>query len=258
MPTAGIEIIDTDSKNIHEYGFCGYKNVKSESHRRKAEWRKKRDEEGVRFKILHSDSDGPVGVIEYIPGEYAWRTVKADGYMFIHCIMIYNSRYKGKGYGSQLLDQCILDAKRAKMSGVAVMASRGTWMAKRDLFLANGFQVVDKAQPAFELLALKFKKNVLSPEVIANREKNIGKYKKGLTIIWSDQCPYTGKSVEDVSQAANSLGIKPELVELKSCKDARNTPSPYGTYCMIYNGEIVADHPVSKTRFLNILKKTRK
>lgn len=258
MPAARIEIIDTNSKNIHEYGFCGYKNAKSESHRRKAEWLKKRYEEGLRFKILHSDSDGPVGIIEYIPGEYAWRTVKALGYMFIHCIMIYNSKYKGKGYGSQLLNQCILDAKKAKVSGVAVMASKGTWMAKRGLFLASGFRVVDTAPPTFELLALKFKKNVLSPEVIENREKNIDKYKKGLTIIWSDQCPYTSKSVADVSQAANSLGIKPKSVELKNCKDAQNMPNPYGTYCMIYNGEIVADHPISKARFLNILKKAGK
>ncbi len=255
MPKDKVQIIDTSSENIHNYGFCGYSNPKSEGHMAKSEWLKKRYDEGLKFKVLHSDMDGSVGIIEYIPGEYCWRAVKADGYMFIHCIMIYSKKYKGKGYGQKLLKQCILDARKDKKHGVAVMTSSGTWMADKDLFLTHGFELIDSAPPRFDLLALKFKKNAASPGFIPKGMEISGKYKEGLTIFWSDQCPYIRKSVIDVTKAAAELGIKPKLVEIKDCKDAQKMPNPYGTYCMIYNGEIIADHPVSKTRFINIMSK---
>ena len=250
-----VEIIDTNGENINNYGFCGYSNPKKEGHIRKSEWLKKRYKEGLKLKLLHSQSHGSVGMIEYIPGEYAWRAVKADGYMFIHCLMINKSEYKGKGYGAKLLRHCIADAKKAKMLGVAVMTSTGTWMADKKLFLAQGFEMVDSAPPRFDLLALKFKKNAPWPEFIRKQRKISGEYKEDLTIIWSDQCPYIRKSVADVADAANSLGIKPKLAELNDCKKAQKMPNPYGTYCMIFNGEIIADHPVSRARFLNIMKK---
>jgi hypothetical protein len=250
-----VRIIDTIGENIHNYGFCGYKNVKNEGHIRKSEWMKKRYKEGLKLKILHSDSHGSVGMIEYIPGEYAWRAVEADGYMFIHCLMINKSEYKGKGYGAELLQRCISDAKKAKMLGVAIMTSAGTWMADKDLFLSHGFELIDSAPPRFDLLALKFKKNAPSPTFRQKAAKISGKYTKGLTIFWSDQCPYIGKSVADVAEAAESLGIKPKLVELEDCRDAQKMTNPYGTYSMIYKGKIIADHPVSRARFLNIMKK---
>jgi GNAT superfamily N-acetyltransferase len=250
-----VQIIDTNSVNIRNYGFCGYSNPKNEGHIAKSEWLKKRYREGLRLKLLHSESHGSVGMIEYIPGEYAWRAVKAEGYMFIHCLMINKKEYKGKGYGAKLLKECISEAKRAKTLGVAVMTSGGTWMADKDLFLALGFELIDSAPPRFDLLALKFKKNAPSPGFIRNGTKISGKYKEGLTIIWSDQCPYIRKSVADVTAAAKQLGIEPKVAELKDCKDARKMPNPYGTYCMVYKGEIVADHPVSRARFCNIMKK---
>lgn len=255
MPKDKVQIIDTNSENIQNYGFCSYSNPKNEGHIAKSEWLKKRYGEGLKFKVLHTDLDGSVGIIEYIPGEYAWRAVKADGYMFIHCIMIYSKKYKGKGYGQKLLEQCILDARRDKKHGVAVMTSSGTWMADKDLFLTHGFEMVDSAPPRFDLLALKFKKSAPLSSFYRTEEKFLKKYSDGLTIIWSDQCPYIQKSVADVAEAAGSLGIKPKLVEIKDCKDAQKMPNPYGTYCMIYNGEIIADHPVSKTRFINIMSK---
>jgi hypothetical protein len=250
-----VKIIDTNGENIHKYGFCGYSNSKNEGHIAKSEWLKKRYKEGLRFRILHSESHGSVGMIEYIPGEYCWRAVKADGYMFVHCIMIYSKKYKGKGYGAELLKHPIADSKKAGMLGVAVMTSAGTWMADRDLFLAHGFELIDSAPLRFDLLALKFKKSAPLPALNRTEEESLEGYKNGLTILWSDQCPYTRKSVADVTETAESLGIVPKLVEIKDYKDAQKMPNPYGTYCMMYNGKLIADHPVSRARFLNIMKK---
>ena len=38
----GIEIVDTNADNIHEYGVCGYKNIKRAGYPEKIEWLKDR------------------------------------------------------------------------------------------------------------------------------------------------------------------------------------------------------------------------
>ncbi len=52
-------------------------------------------------------------MLEYISGKYAHRPVDAQGYIFIHCIFVgFKKEYKGKGYASSLIDECIKEAKK--------------------------------------------------------------------------------------------------------------------------------------------------
>jgi N-acetylglutamate synthase-like GNAT family acetyltransferase len=251
-----IEIIDTTPANICDYGFCGYKSIKQEGYRRKIDWLKKRFSEGMKFKVMHSAKEGSVGAIEYTPGKYAWRAVDADGYMVIHCIFIMPKKLKGKGYGALLVEECLKDAKKEKMQGVAVVTRKGTWMAGKDLFLKNGFEVVDNAPPDFELLAKKFKKSAHSPKFKGDSEKRLSEYDQGLTIIRSDQCPYVVKSVKEITETAQKeYGIKPRIIDLQNSKQAQNTPSAFAVFSIIYDGKLVADHPISNTRFRNIMNK---
>jgi len=152
----GIEIIDTTADNISNYGVCGYKNIKRAGYPEKIEWLKDRFSEGLKLKTLYSDKDGTQGMIEYILGEYCWRPVEASGYMFIHCIFVgFKRAYKGKGYASLLLAECLKDANTANKHGVAVVTRKGAFMAGKDLFVKHGFEVVDTAPPDFELLVKK-------------------------------------------------------------------------------------------------------
>lgn len=251
-----VKIIDINLNNVTGFGLCGYKNVKQEGYKRKTDWLKKRFREGMKVKILDSSQDGSVGMIEYLPGEYAWRPVQAKGYMFIHCLFVVFKKYKEKGYGSLLVEECLKDAKSEKMHGAAVVTRKGTWMAGKELFVKLGFEMVDKAQPDFELLAKKFKKGAPSPKFKGDWENRLRRYGKGLTIVCSDQCPYNAKFVREIAQTAHkTYGIKPKVIELKSCKEAQNSPSPFGISALIYEGKLVADHPISNRRFMNIMEK---
>ena len=249
-----LEIIDTNANNICNYSFCGFKNIKQEGYRRKTDWLKQRFSEGMKFKVLHSASEGTDGAIEYIPGKYTWRAVEANGYMVIHCIFIMHRKYKGKGYGTLLLEQCLQDAKKENMHGVAVVTSKSTFMAGKELFLKNGFELVDEAPPYFELLVKKFN-NAPSPEFKKDWEERLSQYGTGLTIIRSDQCPAIAKSVKDISETARGLGIEANIIELNNCIEAQNAPSPYGVFSIIYNGKLLVDHAISSTRFTNIMNK---
>jgi hypothetical protein len=129
-------------------------------------------------------------------------------------------------------------------------------MAGKELFIRNGFEVVDSVKPDFELLVKKFNKNTASPKFKNNEAETLDKYGKGLTLIRADQCPYTVKNVKEICETAKKdYGITVNVISLKNYKDAQKSPSPFGTFCIIYNGVIVADSPISKGRFVNIMKK---
>jgi hypothetical protein len=255
-----VEIIDTNLDNILNYGICGYKNINRAGYPEKIEWLKERFTEGMKIKILYSEKDGTQGMIEYIPGEYSWRPVDAKGYMFIHCIFVgFKRAYKGKGYGSLILDECLKDAKKQKMNGVAVVTREGSFMAGKEFFAKNDFKVVDTAPPDFQLLVKKFNKKAPNPKFKGNLEKKLSQYGKGLTIIRADQCPYTVKNVKEIRETAEkTYGIKPNIIDLKNYKEAQNSPCAFGSFCIIFNGKIVAHHPISNKRFQNIMNKELK
>lgn len=253
-----IEIIDLNPDNIADYGVCGYKDLKKHKElRKKIEWFKAYYPKGLRIKILMSKKGGYQGMLEYIPGKYAHRPVEAEGYMFIHCIFVgFRKEFKGQGMASLLLDECIKEAKDKDMLGVAVVTRKGPFMAGNDIFLNKGFEVVDSAKVDFNLMVKKFDEKSQDPQFKADMEESLKKYSEGLTIIRSVQCPYTEKNVKSIIEAAHDkYKLKTNLIDLNDAFDVQNSPCAFGSFCLIYNGEILSYHPISKTRFENIMKK---
>jgi len=246
-----IEIIDLNGETINDHSLCGHTNTAHEGRKRKAAWLRKRFAEGLKLKVLQVDGVD-AGMIEYIPGEHTWRPIEAADYMVIHCIMIGKRKFKGRGYGAMLIEACVADAKAAGMAGVAVVTSGGTFMASPGVFLRCGFECVDTAPPAFELLAKKLRKGPL-PKFRTGWDTTLREYGSGLTILRSDQCPFTAKGTDDILRACKELGICPRVVELRTGRQARNVPSAYGVFNIIFNGRLVAEHPISGTRFRNIM-----
>lgn len=253
-----IQIINLTPENISDYGVCGYKDVRKHKElRNKIAWFNEYYSKGLKIKVLFSKKGGYQGMLEYLPGKFAHRPVNADGYMFIHCIFVgFKNEFKGKGYASALIDECINDAKIQKMLGVAVVTRKGAFMAHNEIFLKKGFEIVDKAQPDFELLTIKFEKASTSPSFKSDILDNLNDYKNELTIIRSAQCPYTEKNVNAIIESAEKkFKLKPKLIDLKDSESAQKTPCAFGTFCIIYNGEIISYHPISNTRFENIMTK---
>jgi L-amino acid N-acyltransferase YncA len=247
------EVIDTNADNIGGCGFCGYKSGKNEGHHRKCDWLKKRYAEGLRFKVLRSREFGDVGMIEYAPGSHTWRPIEAEGYLVIHCLMV-NFKHKGKGLGALLLDSCLRDARKSKCRGVAVVTSSDSFMAGRGLFIKAGFVSVESSPP-YELLVKKFKKAAPDPRFIVARERVLERYKKGLTILATDQCPMVPKCVKDIAEASRALGLTPKVVRVRSARQSRELPTPYGVFSIVYDGKLIAERPVSGARFRNIMSK---
>ena len=126
-------------------------------------------------------------------------------------------------------------------------------MANKAIFLKKGFVVIDEAKPDFQLLVLKFDEKLPNPS-FKDMSAELKKYSKGLTIIRSAQCPYSEKNVNQIIETAKSkYNITAELIDIKNEKEAQATPCAFGTFCIIYNGEILTSSPISNTRFINIM-----
>jgi L-amino acid N-acyltransferase YncA len=247
------QIIDTHADNIGGCSLCGNKNANNLGHRRKTNWLKERYAEGLRYKVLRSEMFGDIGMIEYALGNHAWRPVEAAGYLVIHCVMV-NGKHQGKGLGSLLLDSCLRDAKKSKCQGVAVVTSSDSFMAGSDLFIKAGFVPVDRIPP-YELLVKKLKQTAPDPRFIVERERLFKRYRKGLTILAADQCPYVAKSAERIAEASRTLGLEPKVIRVGSAKASRELPTPYGVFSILYDGKLIADRPISATRFMSIMRR---
>jgi N-acetylglutamate synthase-like GNAT family acetyltransferase len=110
-----------------------------------------------------------------VAAKKAWSPIQADGYMFINCLWV-SGQFKGKGYSSLLLDECIKDSKEKGKLGLAILSAKKKmpFLADPNYLRYKGFQVADTAEPYFEFMYLpfgtdpsipKFKETVKKPDV---------------------------------------------------------------------------------------------
>ncbi len=249
------KIVMLTLENCLQLGCPCFLNPKQTGHQIKLQWLKERFDEGYTIKHLILENEKkPNGFIEYVPGEYAWRAVDASGYLFIHCIWINPNKYKQKGYGSILIEECVKDAQKQGKAGVAVITSDGPFMASKALFLKNGFELVAQ-DDRFELLVKQLSKGPLPK--FKDWRAHLSKY-KGLNIVYSNQCPWVARSIAELSDIVKEKNLDLKITELKTAKEAQNAPSIYATFTLINDGKVIVDHYVSTTRFVNILKKDLK
>lgn len=246
-----VELIKINNEaDVRNYGLGCLSNQKHPGFEAKLNWLKKEFKKGLTLIVLTVDGK-TTGMIEYTGSENFWRPVKADKYLMIHCLWIIHTKYHRKGYGSQLIDECIKEAKKNKLNGVGVVTSNGPWMAGKPIFLNNGFKLIE-TKGRFELLLKQFKKGKL-PSFI-NWEENQA-FSKGYKMVYANQCPMFAKCVNDLTETAFHQKVSLTISEMKKPTDAQNAPSGYGVMNIMRDGKVIADHYISSRRFENILKK---
>jgi hypothetical protein len=249
-------IIDITPENVDEFDLLCVKSKKnSEGYQNKLDWFKNRYTEGLRIKLLWVNDRGNMtsrGFIEYIPGEYTWRTIEAKGYNVIHCLWVVG-KWKKMGFGRQLLGSCIDDSYEAGKAGVVVVASEGTWLVGKKMFLKNDFVIVDKAPPSFSLLVKKFNE-ITNPRFPSNWDQRAKQFGSGLTVIYTDQCPYQPGAVKILQQFADENGIEFKAVKFSDSKELRRrSPSPYGVFSIVYNGKLISYTYEKKSRLAELI-----
>lgn len=252
----GIHAFDVTPANVCELPCCGVKNPEHTGRQGKIAWLHANLPRGVKVKVLLTDKKTQLGYLEYLPSEYAWRGVRADGYTFIHCIWTYWKEYQHRGLGGLLVEACLADARKARTNGVAVVCRERPWLANSALFLKHDFVIVDTAQPDYQLLVKKFRKSAPTPRFKGNWTRRLSRYGDGLTIIYSGQCPHSVKYGNDIAATARDVfQLQPRMVELKTHRDAQLAPTPYAVFAVIYNGQLLADYQIGKSAFSKAMRR---
>jgi hypothetical protein len=247
----GVFLEKVGPENYRECGIGCLTNRRHEGHEPKVDWLEKRFEDGLRYFLFRDEQGNPLAFLEYVPGEYAWRPVRAQGWLFVHCLWVYARGKKVGGLGGELVRACVQEARDQGALGVAAMVSEGPWMVGADVFLKNGFERIAGAD-RFELVVYRLREG---PEPRFRDLSEILEGYEGLHLLYSAQCPMLPKSANDLAEMAEEHGLELEITVLESAREAQRAPSYYGVFNLIWNGRLLSDHYVSKGRFRNLLEK---
>lgn len=251
------ELIEINPGNISSYPqvIC-FINPKDPTFGLKVDWMEKRFTEGLRITALKAeDAKKITGFIEYVPGEFACRAVDCKDYMFIHCLWVGAKADRDQGFGSALVNHVIEQARNQGMKGVCVLTSNDAFMANDRLFERLGFKTTDSTK-VYKLMTLEFGKNVEKPKIINNSKVLAGM--KGWHVLYSKQCPWVARLVAEIQPVLDKNGIKAEIKEIKTAKEAQAAPSIYGVFNLIHNGKLLSERYISATRLQNIINKENK
>ena len=92
---------------------------------------------------------------------------------------------------------------------------------------------------------------------INNWQEELAGY-KGLSIVYSRQCPWVARFIEEVKPIIDEKKLDISITELTTPEQAQHAPSLYSVFNLIYNGRLLADRYISATRFRNIIEKELK
>lgn len=175
--------------------------------------------------------------IEYAPLENAWVPIEGDNFLYIYCLWV-TGEEKNHGYGKELLEYCIKDAKRKGMSGVCFLGAKKQkgWLQNQSFACKYGFQAVDETPSGYLLFALAFDgtaprfSNAARSEAIDSEE---------LTIFYDHQCPFIYQKIEKIREYCMEKHVPLSLNYVDTLKKAKELPCPFNNWAVFYRGKFV-------------------
>ena len=247
-----MEYIRVTRENLEkEHICCAISNNKDVQVSSKKAWLEGRFDEGLVF--LKSAERGKC-FIEYIPAENAWVPIEAEGYTYIDCLWVSGS-FKGHGYSSDLLSECIKDSREKGKKGLCILAAgkKRPFLADPKFLKYKGFSVCDEADNGIQLWYLPFEADAQRP-----RFKECARHphteEKGYVLYYTSQCPFNGKYVPILEEAARKNGIPFKAIHLESLEEARSAPTPVTTYALFRDGKYITNEQMNDRKFLKLVR----
>ena len=218
----------------------------------KREWLDGRLKEGHVFRKL--DKKATV-FIEYAPLEKAWVPIEGESYYYIYCLWVLGEE-KGNGYGKELMEYCISDAKLKGKSGICMLGSKKqkAWLSDAAFAKKFGFKPVDSTENGYELLALSFDGSV--PH-FAPKAKTMKIESKDLTIYYDFQCPYILQTVQSIEKYCAENEIRANFIKIESCEAAKQLPCVFNNFAVFFNGEFATVNLTDTSAIKRIIKKAK-
>lgn len=198
----------------------------------KHRWLSERLKEGHVFRKLNVKG---CCFIEYAPLEKAWVPIVGDNFYYIYCLWV-SGDFKGKGYGRELMEYCINDAKEKGKSGICMLgaARQKNWLSNQAFAKKYGFKTVDITDSGYELLALSFDGKM--PQFAENAKKEKIKNQE-LTIYYDMQCPYIYQKIEEIKLYCETNNVPVTLIEVDTLQKAKELPCVFNNWGAFYKGK---------------------
>lgn len=216
----------------------------------KRQWLAERLKEGHVFRKLDEKS---CVFIEYAPLETAWTPVVGDNYFYIYCLWVYGD-CKGMGFGKQLMEACLADARAKGKSGVCMLGAKKqkTWLSDQAFAKKFGFETADITPGGYELLALSFDGTKPKFAETAKRERIES---DELTIFYDLQCPYIMTAIENVRRYCGELDVPLSVIQVDTLEKAKSLPCPFNNWAVFYKGKFETVNLLDTIYLERILKK---
>jgi GNAT superfamily N-acetyltransferase len=222
-----------------EHICCAFsdKNGK-DSYELKKEWLKKEFDNGYVFRRL--DERAKV-FIEYVPAEKGWIPIHAPNYLLINCFWV-SGHYKGKGYAKALLQSAMDDAVQQGKNGLVTVvgAKKFHFMSDTKWLLRQGFVTCEELSSGFSLLVKKCNQNAPNPAFNESVKSGECPDKEGLTVYFSNRCPFSENSVTtSLQETADKRNIPLKIIKLETMEQAQSAPTPATIFSLFYRGRFI-------------------
>ena len=174
--------------------------------------------------------------IEYAPLESAWVPIIGENFYYIYCLWVQGTP-KGCGYGRQLMEYCIEDAKRHGKSGICMLGAKKqkNWLSDQKFARKFGFETVDATSDGYELLALSF--DGTKPRFSPTVKQEISE--KELTVYYDYQCPYIFQRIEKLREYCAEKAVSADFIQIDSLNKAKSLPCVFNNFAVFYGGRFV-------------------
>jgi N-acetylglutamate synthase-like GNAT family acetyltransferase len=216
----------------------------------KKAWLRERISEGHVFRKLNEK--GKV-FIEYAPLDKAWVPVIGNNYIYVYCLWVSGS-FKGKGYGKELIEYCIADAKAQGKSGVCIISSKKKkpFLSDKNFMDLFGFNTVDTVGDEYILMALSFDGTKPRFADDVKKQKIAG---EDLTIYYSVQCPYIPNCIDQIEAYCKANTIPLNLIAVDTLEKAKSLPCIFNNWAVFYGGKFQTVHLLNEGHLKKMLER---
>ena len=177
----------------------------------------------------------------------AWLKERLDeGLVFL------KGNVRGKCFIEYILTEYASKAKGKK--GLVILSSKKKlgFLSDPGYMRHRGFVTADKAEPYFELLYLPFMKGAERPR-FRDTVREHDAMPQGFVLYYTSQCPFTAKYVPVLERMAKERNAVFQIVHIQTMEEAQNAPSPFTTFSLFYDGQLVTHEILSEKKFDKIL-----
>ncbi len=206
-----MQIIDLEEKYNDLYFMCleDWSDEMKEAGIHKESWYNKMKNKGLGVKMALNKKEEVVGMIQYIPIEYAF--AEGEDLYYINCIWVHGydegvGNFQKKGIGTKLIKAAEEDVRSRGAKGIVAWGFSLPFWMKASWFKKHGYKKVDKQSMAV-LLWKPFSDDAIAPKWIKQKKKpkrNPGKVT--VTAFINGWCPSQNIVFERAKRASSEFG----------------------------------------------------